>query len=100
VSPDVHERLKVFVETDDGFEIAREDLRRRGMGDLFGERQHGEAMFKVADPMRDVELNALAMSAASALLAKDPGLRAPEHAELRRRLGERYARAIELFRVG
>ncbi len=100
VSPDVHERLKVFVETDDGFEIAREDLRRRGMGDLFGERQHGEAMFKVADPMRDVELNALAMSAASELLATDPELRAPEHAELRRRLGERYARAIELFRVG
>jgi ATP-dependent DNA helicase RecG len=100
VSPDVHERLQVFVESDDGFEIAREDLRRRGMGDLFGERQHGEAMFKVADPMRDEELNARAMAAAAEMLGADPELRAPEHAELRRRLGERYSRAIELFRVG
>ncbi len=87
VSPDVQERLRVFVETDDGFEIAREDLSRRGMGDLFGERQHGEAMFKIADPMRDSELNALATSAAAELLAKDPELRSPEHAELRRRSG-------------
>jgi len=100
VSHDVHDRLMVFVGTDDGFEIAREDLRRRGMGDLFGERQHGEATFKVADPMRDEELNAAAMAAASKLLGADPELRSPANAELRRRLGVRYARAIELFRVG
>ena len=100
VSPDVHERLQVFVTTDDGFEIAREDLRRRGMGDLFGSAQSGEATFKVADPMRDEALNAFAMTAAAEMLTADPELRRPEHSELRRRLGERYARAIELFRVG
>ena len=100
VSPEVAARLRIFVETDDGFEIARADLRLRGMGDLFGERQSGEPMFKVADPARDEELNAAAMAAAGELLAADPELRRPEHAELRRRLGERYARAIELFRVG
>src|SRR5204862_1142708 len=38
VSPDVAERLQIFTRTEDGFEIAREDLRIRGMGDLFGER--------------------------------------------------------------
>ena len=31
VSPEAAERLDIFVNTDDGFEIAREDLRLRGM---------------------------------------------------------------------
>ena len=46
------ERLRVFVETEDGFEIARADLRLRGMGNLFGQEQSGEATFRVADPVR------------------------------------------------
>ncbi|HEY4218400.1 MAG TPA: ATP-dependent DNA helicase RecG [Gemmatimonadaceae bacterium] len=100
VNPDVAERLRVFTNTEDGFEIAREDLRLRGMGDLFGERQSGVPMFRIADPVRDEALNDRARSAAGALLARDPGLDRAEHAGLRRVLGERYARSLELFRVG
>lgn len=72
----------------------------RGMGDLFGERQSGVPTFRIADPMRDEELNERARAAAESLLARDPGLEKPEHAGLRRVLGERYARSLELFRVG
>ena len=100
VSPDVAERLAVFTSTEDGFEIAREDLRIRGMGDLFGERQSGVPTFRIADPMRDEELNERARAAAAKLLARDAGLEKPEHAGLRRVLGERYSRSLELFRVG
>jgi ATP-dependent DNA helicase RecG len=100
VSPDVAQRLEAFTRTDDGFEIAREDLRIRGMGDLFGERQSGVPTFRIADPLRDEELNDRARAAATTLLERDAGLERPENSGLRRVLGERYARSLELFRVG
>jgi ATP-dependent DNA helicase RecG len=100
VGPEAAERLRLFVSTEDGFEIARADLRLRGMGDLFGERQSGEPTFRVADPLRDEELNLHAREAADRLLADDPELTRPEHRGLRETLGARYARSLELFRVG
>ena len=100
VSPESAERLDIFVATDDGFAIAEADLRLRGMGDLFGERQHGEAMFKIADPVRDAELGEAAREGAEQLLAADPMLMSREHKPLHDILHRRYARALELFRVG
>ena len=94
------ERLQLFAETDDGFEIARLDLRLRGMGDLFGKQQSGQPVFRVADPFSDEGLNEQARRAAADLVARDPDLALPEHVEMRRVLGERYSRAMELFRVG
>jgi ATP-dependent DNA helicase RecG len=70
------------------------------MGDLFGERQSGVPAFRVADPLRDELLNEQAREAADILLASDPELERPEHAPLRKVLGERYSRSLELFRVG
>src|SRR5437016_14145582 len=100
VNPDVARRLAIFTGTEDGFEIARADLRLRGMGDLFGERQSGVPTFRVADPLRDEALLERARLAAERLLGRDPDLGAPEQAGLRRVLGERYRRSLELFRVG
>ncbi len=100
VGDEAAERLNVFVGTDDGFEIARADLRLRGMGNLFGEEQSGAATFRVADPVRDEELSLKARQAAELLLARDPGLATRENEGVRRVLAARYARALELFRVG
>jgi ATP-dependent DNA helicase RecG len=100
MSPESRQRLELFVNTEDGFEIARADLSLRGMGDLFGERQSGVPTFKVADPIRDEALNARAREMAEELLGQDPELKRGEHAPLRKVLNARYSRALELFRVG
>lgn len=97
---DAAERLGIFAATEDGFEIARADLRIRGMGNLFGQEQSGEATFKIADPIRDEALNIEARLAAEAMLDADPGLEKKEHAGIRGVLSGRYSRALQLFRVG
>ncbi|NUS98029.1 MAG: ATP-dependent DNA helicase RecG [Gemmatimonadaceae bacterium] len=100
VGEEARARLDVFVGTEDGFEIARADLQLRGMGDLFGARQSGEQTFRIADPLRDEALNETARGVAERLLASDPELERAEHAPVRAALQGRYARALELFRVG
>ena len=100
VGDEAAERLRIFVETDDGFEIARADLRLRGMGNLFGQEQSGEATFRIADPVADEALNVRARAAAEILLDRDPHLAARENEGIRKVLSSRYARALELFRVG
>jgi ATP-dependent DNA helicase RecG len=100
VGDEAAERLRVFVDTDDGFEIARADLRLRGMGNLFGQEQSGLATFRVADPVRDEALNVEARVAAEKLLERDPALTSKENAGIRKVLSARYARALDLFRVG
>src|SRR5438552_9535506 len=100
VGDEAAERLRVFVETDDGFEIARADLRLRGMGNLFGQEQSGEATFRIADPVRDEVLNIEARLAAESMLDRDPDLSTTANAGVRKVLSGRYSRALDLFRVG
>jgi ATP-dependent DNA helicase RecG len=76
-------RLELMKETNDGFVIAREDLRLRGPGDFFGRRQHGLPQFKLADLLEDSALLPAAKEAALAVFQEDPSLAAPEHRQLR-----------------
>ncbi|MDD3999635.1 MAG: ATP-dependent DNA helicase RecG, partial [Bacilli bacterium] len=46
-------RLKLIEENNDGFVLAEEDLLIRGPGDLFGEKQSGNIIFKMADIVLD-----------------------------------------------
>ena len=82
-------RLRVMAQTGDGFKIAEEDLRLRGPGDFFGQRQHGLPALKVADLTCDMALLHEAQQAAEELLRKDPELNAyPETARRVRRMFE------------
>ena len=91
------ERLRALCATNDGFQIAEEDLRLRGPGDFFGKRQHGLPQLKVADFAADVALLQQAKQAAEALVASDPGLDRPEHAPLRRRVRTMFEQEPEIF---
>ena len=73
-NPDTLERLRVLCGTNDGFKIAEEDLKQRGPGDFFGERQHGLPEMKVADLAADSRLLQKAREAADALTEQDPTL--------------------------
>ncbi len=50
------ERLKVMEKTNNGFEIADEDFKLRGHGDLFGTKQSGDMSFKIADIKKDYKI--------------------------------------------
>ena len=68
------QRLSTLARTSDGFEIAREDLRLRGPGDFFGDRQHGLPEFRIADLAGDMRVLQAAQDEAKGLLARDPAL--------------------------
>jgi len=94
------ERLEIFRRTNDGFEVARADLRLRGQGDLFGSQQHGDPGLRFADLMADEDLLAEAQRDARALTAADPELSKPEHARILAQLLGRYRERVEMYGVG
>jgi ATP-dependent DNA helicase RecG len=83
-------RLRAVASHADGFKLAEIDLALRGEGELVGTRQHGQAVFRVAELPRDAELLEEAVAAAAAIGAEDPELEQPEHALLADALVEVY----------
>jgi ATP-dependent DNA helicase RecG len=80
------ERLKIIYENQDGFEVARHDLRLRGPGELLGARQSGVPMLRFADLSSDIDILDAARATAERLLRDDPEA---AHAHLARWLGGR-----------
>jgi ATP-dependent DNA helicase RecG len=98
--PDSRQRLAVLADSDDGFEIARADLQLRGMGDLFGSKQHGLPPFRFFDPIEHEQLLVAARNDAWAVTESDPDLERPEHQRYREELVERYGDRARLYEVG
>ncbi len=99
-SDEAQQRLKAFVETSDGFQLAEKDFQLRGPGELLGTKQHGLPPLRIADLSRDMPLLEEARRDARELVSADPDLSAAEHALLRRMTLGRYGKALELGDVG
>ena len=89
LSRDTRRRIQIMTETNDGFEIAEEDLKLRGPGDLEGTQQSGVAFdLKLANLARDGQLVQLARDTATSILDADPQQNLPENQLLWKRLNE------------
>jgi ATP-dependent DNA helicase RecG len=97
---DAKERLQAMVRTQDGFEIARTDLKLRGPGELLGTRQAGQRLLEIADLYRDEAILEEARADAFALVASDPSLAAPANRATGEALLARWAGRLSLAQVG
>ena len=85
-------RMAAIAATNDGFELANEDLRIRGEGTVFDARQSGLSDLKLARLIDDFDWVRRARKDAFALVEADPELADPAHRRLRQevlaRLGD------------
>lgn len=94
------ERLEAFINTDDGFALAEEDLKTRREGDVLGRRQHGAQTLKLVNVIDDAALIECANKDAKGLLEEDPGLSDERHASLKCEVERLLAMSEETFGIG
>jgi len=82
------ERLELVAKTPDGFALAREDMLRRGMGELMGARQHGMSDAAM-DGLQQPHLLDDVREEAALLIETDPEL--SRHEPLRAAIARRLA---------
>ena len=94
-------RLEILRQSNDGFDIAEQDLKLRGGGDLLGARQSGVPGLKIALPVHLHKWGRAARDDARAIVMRDPMLASPRGQALRLLLHvfER-TEAIRLLRAG
>ena len=73
-SPKIKKRLGTIASTTDGFRIAEQDLKIRGPGEIYGQRQHGLPDLQMAS-LFDIILVKEARVAAEEIVAIDPKLK-------------------------
>ena len=92
-------RLEIMTRSNDGFEIAEQDLQLRGPGEMFSTRQHGLPDLKIANIIDDFELLVMARKNAFEIVSQDPMLLRPEHSNIRRALISKFGDSLGLADV-
>ncbi|MBR5522120.1 MAG: ATP-dependent DNA helicase RecG [Akkermansia sp.] len=88
------EKLEVLCRTLNGFEIAEEDFRLRGPGDVLGTEQSGLGAVRFAEWLTDARLIHRANRDAAQILDADPELILPHHHALRSLVSGEIAQAV------
>ena len=93
-SPKTKERLSIIVNSRNGFEIADEDLKLRGPGEFFGEKQSGFVKFKIADLITDGPIIRDARMNAFEIIKNDANLIKNNHINIKQKFDNEY---LQLF---
>lgn len=88
-SQESQQRVRIMVNTSNGFTIAEQDLAMRGPGEMHGTKQSGIIKFKLADIVEDGAILEQTRNAALELIAQDPALALPQHQPLKKLLSPR-----------
>ncbi len=86
------ERLDIIERTQDGFELAEEDLKLRGPGEFFGTRQSGMPDLRMAK-LSDIGLLEMARGEAERIFKIDPTLEMPGHLPMAKELAQAWPEA-------
>ena len=89
-------RAEVMCTTNDGFEIAEQDLILRGPGEVFGTRQHGASQMILSDMVKYIDVLEKANERSKKLLEKDPGLSKEENQCIKERVRATFGEDISL----
>lgn len=93
-SETARQRLKTMKDYSDGFKIADVDLKLRGPGDFFGNRQHGLPKLKIADMLEDIEVLKECHRCADDILCEDFNLDKPEYKALANSISDMFRNSV------
>jgi ATP-dependent DNA helicase RecG len=99
-SENAHKRLSIMTSTNNGFEIAEEDLKMRGPGELMGTIQHGFPEFKAGDLIKDADIIEFTKIHAAKIIEDDPILAKESNAVLKTLINKYFSNKIKLITVG
>ena len=95
-SQNTRERMKIMVETNDGFKISEKDLELRGSGEFFGTKQHGIPEFKIANLFQDIEILKSIQSLAIQIINEDENLQKKGNEILKNNITSKFKERIEI----
>ena len=89
-------RMDIMTGSMSGFDIAEEDLKLRGPGEIFGTRQHGLPQLKISDLLRHRDVLEAATNSARELIERDSKLEKPENVMVKQKVKKMFGSDISI----